>query len=217
MGTRARARCRQYDEPCSNAEAGPLFILTFLLWPLTSFGDWPAFTIVALVFIYVLAGMSTAGVQLCTGNLAMKLAPRARPPRVPRINAFTPGVAATIAPILGGGAATLFEGEEPTFTLHWASRLFGIAAEYTPVTLTGLDFVFLLAFIFGLYSLHRPVTIHEQGEVEKGTVLPEFHAQVRRAIDRVSSVAGTRDLFAFPYARLIDLFNRRRTRRTPAE
>ena len=198
-------------------EAGPLFILTFILWPLTSFGNWPAFTLLALIFIYALTGMSTAGVQLCTGNLAMKLAPRGKATAYLAINALVSGIAATIAPVLGGLAATLFEGEELTFTLHWASRIFGFESDFTPVKLRGLDFVFLLAFVFGLYSLHRLVTIHEQGEVEKGAVLPEFQSQVRRAIDHVSSVAGIRDLFSFPYARLRELFNRRKTKRIPLE
>lgn len=198
-------------------EAGPLFIITFILWPLTSFGDWPAFTIVALIFIYALTGMSTAGVQLCTGNLAMKLAPRGKATAYLAINALTSGIAATLAPLLGGLAATVFEGEKLTFTLHWVSRLFGFDTVFTPVTLSDLDFVFLLAFVFGLYSLHRLLSIHEQGEVEKGSVLPEFQAQVRRAIDHVSTVAGVRDLFAFPYGRLVELFNRRKTRRTQSD
>lgn len=132
------------------------------------------------------------------------------------INAFISGVAATIAPIRGA-VAMLFEGEELTFTLQWTSRLFGVDTEYTPVTLTGLDFVFLLAFVFGLYSPHRLVTIHKQGEVEKGAVLPKAHAQVRRAIRSRLERRRHRDLFAFPYARLIDLFNRRRTKRTRVE
>lgn len=198
-------------------EAGPLFILTFVLWPLTSFGSWPVFTLLALIFIYALTGMSTAGVQLCTGNLAMKLAPRGKATAYLAVNALVSGAAATVAPILGGAAATLFEGEELTFTVHWVSRLFGFDTTLSPVTLSGLDFVFLLAFFFGLYSLHRLVTIREQGEVEKGTVLPEFQNQVRRAIDHISSVAGLRDLFSFPYSRLIELFNRRKSKRSHIE
>ena len=95
-------------------EAGPLFILTFVLWPLTSFGSWTALTLPVLIFIYAFSGMSTAGVQLCTGNLAMKLAPRGKATAYLAINALVSGIAATIAPILGGLAATLFEGEEIT-------------------------------------------------------------------------------------------------------
>lgn len=196
-------------------ETGPLFILTFVLWPLTSFGNWHAFTIAALIFIYALTGMSTAGVQLCTGNLAMKLAPRGKATAYLAINALTSGVAATFAPLLGGLAATLFVGEELTFTLHWVSGVLDIDTTFTPVTLRGLDFVFLLAFVFGLYSLHRLLAIREEGEVERGSVLPEFEAQVRRALDHVSSVAGMRELFAFPYGRLVDLFNRRKAKRVP--
>jgi hypothetical protein len=43
--------------------------------------------------------------------------------------------------------------------------------------------------------------------------MPEFQAQVRKAFDNVSSAAGVREMFSFPYSRLIDLFNRRKTKR----
>lgn len=194
-------------------EAGPLFILTFLLWPLTTFGDWPLFTYAALFFIHASTGMSTAGVRLCTGNLAMKLAPRGKATAYLSINALTSGITATIAPILGGLAATLFEGEEIVFSFTWQSALMGAEAEVQPITLAGLDFVFILAFVFGLYSLHRLVTIHEDGEVERGVVLSEFDAQVRKALGHVSNMDGLLDLVYFPYGRLVELFNRRKTKR----
>jgi MFS family permease len=194
-------------------EAGPLFIITFILWPLTSFGNWAFITLPALIFIYALTGISTAGVQLCTGNLAMKLAPRGRATAYLAVNALVSGIAAVIAPILGGLTATFFEGEEIVFALYWRSELAETDVEFVPMTLRGLDFVFLLAFVFGLYALHRLLAIREQGEVDKGTVMPEFQAQVRKAFDNVSSAAGVRELFSFPYSRLIDLFNRRKTKR----
>lgn len=196
-------------------EAGSLFILTFLMWPLTQFGNWPGLTLPMLIFIYAFTGMSTAGVTLCTGNIAMKLAPRGKATAYLAINALVSGAAATVGPVLGGLAATFFEGEALTFTVHWLSEALGLDIEFSPLTLRGLDFVFLLAFIFGLYSLHRLVTIQEPGEADSGAVLPEFQAQVRRAIDHVSSVAGLRDLFSFPYGRLVELFNRRKTKRAP--
>lgn len=198
-------------------EAGPLFIVTFVLWPLSQFGQWPGFTLGALIFIYVLTGMSTAGVQLCTGNLALKLAPKGKATAYLAINALTSGVAATFAPILGGLAATFFEGEEITFVMQWRSTFADTEVNFVPFTLRGLDFVFLLAFVLGLYSLHRLVTIREQGEVEKGLVLPEFQYQVRKTIDHISTIDGLRDLFSFPYSRLVELFNRRRTRRAPQQ
>lgn len=195
-------------------EAGPLFIITFLMWPLTSFGNWSFIALPALVLIHALTGMSTAGVQLCTGNLAMKLAPRGRATAYLAVNALVSGIAATIAPVVGGTAATLYAGEEITFALSWHSELLGYNIEFVPITLRGLDFVFILAFLFGLYSLHRLVTIREAGEVEKAVSI-EFRAQVRKALTDISSVEGLRDIFAFPYGRLMDLFNRRQARRQP--
>ena len=196
-------------------EAGPLFVLTFLLWPLTARGDSPSFTIPALIFIHALTGMSTAGVRLCTGNLAMKLAPRGKATAYLAINALVSGIAATIAPILGGVAATLLDGEEINFVLQWHSSLAHSDGQLATVTFRGLDFVFLLAFLFGLYSLHRLITIKEEGEVERRAVLSEFDAQVRKAVSHVSNINALLDLFYFPYGRLVELFNRRKTKRAP--
>jgi MFS family permease len=195
-------------------EAGPLFIVSFILWPLTAFGNWAFITLPALIFIHAFAGMSTAGVQLCTGNLAMKLAPRGRATAYLAVNALVAGGAAVVAPVLGGLAAIFFEGEQITFALTWHSAFAAADVEFVPITLRGLDFVFLLAFIFGLYSLHRLLAVREPGETGKGAVMPEFQAQVRKALDQVSSAAGVRELFSFPYARLIELYNRRKEKRT---
>jgi len=66
-----------------------------------------------------------------------------------------------------------------------------------------------------VYSLHRLITIKEEGEVERGAVLSEFDAQVRRAMSHVSNINALLDLFYFPYGRLVELFNRRKTKHLP--
>lgn len=49
-----------------------------------------------------MASMSTAGVSLCAGNIALKLAPQGRAAAYLAVNALVAGAAATIAPISGG-------------------------------------------------------------------------------------------------------------------
>jgi hypothetical protein len=74
--------------------------------------------------------------------------------------------------------------------------------------LRGLDFLFILSFLFGLYSLHRLLAVREQGEVEKGIVYAEFRSEVRKAVRNMSNVAGMRDMFYFPYSRLREVMRK---------
>ncbi|MFG0251052.1 MAG: MFS transporter, partial [Phycisphaeraceae bacterium JB051] len=55
--------------------SGPLFIVSIMIWPFTTMPERHMLTIPLLISIHVLAGISTAGVNLCAGNLALKAAP----------------------------------------------------------------------------------------------------------------------------------------------
>lgn len=191
-------------------EAGPLFILTFIIWPFTTLPESYWGTIPLLLAIHALAGMSTAGVMLCTGNIALKLAPKGKATAYLAVNALVSGIAATVAPILGGILSTFLEGETVTLTFHWLSQSTGLNIEFATLSLKGLDFLFLTAFIFGLYALHRLLAVKEVGEVEKGIVLGQFYMEIRKAVSNISNVSGMRDLVYFPYNQLMTLFVGRR-------
>ncbi len=186
--------------------AGPLFIVTFLAWPFTTMPDRYFLTLPILIGIHVLAGISTAGVNLCAGNIALRCAPFGEATAYLAVNAFVSGVAATIAPILAGLAADWFDLQSMTVTLTW-STLSGGGTEPTAwnlpaVELSGLDFVFLIAFVVGLYSIHRLLAVKEEGEVEEEVLVQELYAEVRKALSSISNVAGLRHLTYFPYAAL---------------
>lgn len=196
------------------AEAGPLFITTFILWPLTTqfTAAWPAIAI--LLLIHALAGMSTAGVTLCTGNIALKLAPHGQATAYLAARSLVAGAAATLAPLLGGVMANAFEGERLELRVAWTSAALHRTLAL-PAGIQGLDFVFLLAFAVGLYALHRLALVREVGEVEKGVVLTELNLQVYKALRSVSNIAGLRDLLLLPYAMLARLLGERRVRARP--
>ncbi len=187
------------------AEAGPLFIFTFLLWPFTTLTDKPLIYLPLLLLIHLLAGISTAGVTLAAGNIALELSPRGKATAYLAVNALVSGIAATIAPILGGAAATVMEGRELILTLSWLNHLTGESWALPTFHLRGLDFLFLAAFLVGIYSLHRLALVREEGEVEKGVVMGEVIAEVRKSVRNVSNIAGLLNTFYFPYARLLEL------------
>jgi MFS family permease len=182
------------------AVTGPMFIVSILLWVFTTLPDPHVLTIPLLILIHSLAGVSTAGVMLCSGNIALKAAPKGKATAYLATNALVSGVAAAAAPLLAGFLADWFANQQLDLTLRWAmlgaeGREFILPA----FSLRGLDFLFIISFLFGLYSLHRLLAVREEGEVEEKVVLSEFYAEVRKTVRHVSNVAGMRHLFSFPY------------------
>lgn len=181
--------------------SGPLFLLGILTWTFTDLDGVWALTVPLLVAAHVLAGISTAGISIGTGNIALKLAPQGRATAYLAVNALVSGIAAAVAPLLGGALGTWLESRELRVTLSWFhGDTLGWAVP--TVSLRGLDFLFVIAFVVGLYAMHRLLAVHEEGEVEEGVFLEQFHVELRKAVRNVANVAGLRDLFYFPFARL---------------
>ena len=196
--------------------AGPLFMVSILLWPFTTMPETYILTIPILVTIHILAGISTAGVALCTGNIALKLAPRGKATTYLATNAVVSGCTATVAPILGGLAANWFATRQLTLALTWTSTQKTIDEfSVMPLNLQGLDFLFIFAFVIGLYATHRLLAVNEDGDVGRKVVLGELYVEVRKSVRSISNVAGLRHLTYFPYALLKGIGHvRRRLRGT---
>lgn len=193
--------------------SGPLFMVSIILWPFTTLPDRYVLTIPLLVAIHALAGMSTAGVSLCSGNIALKLAPRGEATAYLAMNALISGMAATVAPLVGGLAADQFANHELRVDLNWISHVAGGQTFQLPAaSLLGLDFLFVISFLAGLYALHRLLGVKEEGEVEEHIVRGEFYAEVRKAVKNISNVAGLRHLVYFPYAVLKSVITTARPR-----
>jgi MFS family permease len=183
--------------------SGWMFIVSIFMWPFLTLPEKHSLTLPLLVAIHILAGISTAGINLCSGNIALKTAPQGKATAYLAANALVNGVAATVAPILAGLAADWFASQELALSLRWTSAeatdsVFDLPA----LNLKGLDFLFMIAVIFGMYAMHRLLAVREEGEVEEKVVLSQFYNEVRKAVRHVSNVAGLRDQYAFPFARL---------------
>jgi len=178
---------------------GLLFVSTFLMWPFTTLPDPYALTIPLLFLIHVIAGVGTAGVNLCASNIALKLAPLGQGGGYVAMNALVTGVAAIAAPILAGLMADWLQGEELSLVL----RLGSSAGTHETIALTtlsfeGLDFVFFAAFVMGLYALHRLLAVQEIGELQEPRMRRELRLEMERLARQFSTAAGIRQLMAFP-------------------
>ncbi|HRI88147.1 MAG TPA: MFS transporter [Candidatus Hydrogenedentes bacterium] len=191
--------------------SGPLFIVTFLMWPFATMPDPHFFTIPLLIAIHVLAGISTAGVTLCTSNLAFKCAPYGKATAYLAVNALISGVMATVAPIIAGFIGDYTQHFELQISLRGKDTVSGATRFDVPtVDLQGLDYVFLLAAVFGAIAIHRLLAVREEGEVEEAVVRQELMLQMRRMARQVSTVAGMRQVINFPFGTLKQWRQRRR-------
>jgi MFS family permease len=155
-------------------------------------------TIPLLVAIHIVMGLASAGVSLASGNISMKLAPDGQATAYLAANTIVNSVAAGIAPILGGRFADFFSGRTLTWTLEYTSP--GGKFNLPTLNLQQWDFFFALAFLVGLYSLHRLSMVKEAGEVEQKVVAQELVAEVRSQVRTLSSVEGLRQMVSFPFS-----------------
>jgi MFS family permease len=178
------------------AITGPLFILSILAWTFTTIPEKYFLTVPLLVVIHAVMGLASAGVSLASGNISMKLAPEGQATTYLATNTVVNSLAAGIAPILGGRFADFFSGRELTWTLKYTSP----TGEFSLPTLSlqQWDFFFFLAFLIGLYSLHRLAMVKEVGQVEEKVVAQELVAEIRSQVRILSSIEGLRQMVSFP-------------------
>ena len=189
------------------AICGPLFIVSILAWTFTTMPEKYFLTIPLLIVIHLVMGLASAGVSLASGNIGLKLAPKGQATAYLATNTVVNSVAAGIAPVLGGKFADFFAGRELAWTLKYTTP----TGEFSLPTLNlqQWDFFFALAFLIGLYSLHRLAMIKEVGEVEEKVVVNELFAEVRGQVRTLSSVEGLRQMVSFPFALLRTLTTKR--------
>ena len=182
------------------AVSGPLFIFSILAWVFTTMPDKYFLTIPLLVLIHIVMGLAGAGVALASGNISLKLAPKGQATAYLATNTITNSLAAGIAPILGGKFADFFS----TRQLDWTMKYTSPDGEWLLPTLNlqQWDFFFVIAFLIGLYSLHRLSMIKETGEVEEKIVAGALFMEVRTQVRILSSIEGVRQMVAFPLSAL---------------
>lgn len=191
--------------------SAPLYLICFLMWPFTTMPEPTVLTIPLLFAIHILAGISTAGVTLCTANIALKLAPYGKATAYVAVNALVSGMVATLAPICAGIVADYFTPYELMVSLTWLYWKEGrVAFEMPTVDVRGLDFVFLIAFALGVIAMQRLIRVKEEGEVEEGIIRQALFSEMRQMVQNMSTVPGVRHITNFPYGSLKQWRKRRR-------
>jgi MFS family permease len=190
--------------------SGPLFVGCILAWSFTTMPEKYILTIPLLVVIHIFMGISTAGVNLASGNIGLKLAPRGQATVYLASKNIVTSIAAGIAPVLGGKLADFFAERQLSWTLRWIGPERELV--FRTLDLQQWDFFFFFAFLIGIYSIHRLAMVKEIGEVEEKILVHELVAEVRRATRSLSTAGGLRYLTQFPFS-IIRITHKRKGQR----
>lgn len=182
------------------AVCGPLFLACILAWTFTTMPEKHMGTIPLLAAIHIFMGISIAGVTLSSGNIALKLAPKEQATPYLAANSIVNSLAAAIGPVLGGKFADFFATRELALTLNWKSPVRELS--FHTLSFQHWDFFFFLAFLIGLYSIHRLAKVREIGEVEERIVIHELVSEIRRPLRNLSTAGGLRQMIVFPMSLL---------------
>jgi MFS family permease len=169
--------------------AAPLFLLCMLAWTLTGLPWVRPMLFYFLIGVHILMGLSTAGVGLASGNIAMKLSPAGQATAWLAANSVITASCAAVAPILGGLFADFFASHQLTLAFTWKG------GGQDDLTLQVLDFhawtfFFAIACLVGLYSLHRLTFVEEPAGTTDRLLLRHLLLEARRSVHSLSSAAG---------------------------
>ena len=176
--------------------AGPLFIICLIFWPFTGMPEPHSLTFPLLIGIHILMGISTAGVTLASSTIGLKLAPKGTATSYLASISIFSSLTAGCAPIIGGFLVDYLAQCELSGNLIWTSPWFSFSVK--AFQFQHFDFFFVLAFLIGLYSLHRLVFVHERGEVEEKIVIRAILAMNPREMRNFSTAGGLRNILRFP-------------------
>lgn len=177
------------------AAAGSVLLLAILGWTFTTLPEPHALTVPLLVVLHALMGLAMGGIVLATGNVGLKLSPRGRAEGyLTSLGVVNSGVA-TAAPLVAGALASLFADKELGAVLTFGSV--SAPSQLSALSLRGLDFIFVAAFLLGLYAMHRLAFVHEEGTVDERVVFEELREQILEGTRAVASFGGLRQVVWF--------------------
>ncbi len=173
-----------------------LYFLVILGWTFTALPEKHAFTVPMLVVLHMLMGIASAGINIATTTIRMKMAPQAQAMTYLTAASLAANLGAGISPLLGGAFADFFSVRHLEVAVQWVDPVRTIG--FPAVFLTGFDFLFAIAFVLGLFTLGVLAGIREEGEAESAVVMDELVSQTRENLRVLTSVPGLSFVANFP-------------------
>ena len=192
------------------AASGPLFLFSVLAWCFTTMPERYFLTIPMLFAIHALSGIGLAGVNISAAGIALKLSPSEKAHGYMTVFGLVGALAGACGPMVSGLLADFFSARELAMSLSWSepARHLSVYA----LNFKALDFVFLIAFMVGMFALRKLAAVREEGEVPHDRVVNELIDQVFLPFRAVSSVEGLRNRVAQPVASMLRITRKRKAR-----
>ena len=175
-----------------------LYFLVILGWTFTTLPDKHSLTMPLLLFLHFLIGIASAGINVASTTIRMKMAPQAQATVFLTVSSLASSLGAAVSPLLGGAFVDFFSVRHLKLAVEWVDpeRVVSFPAAF----LTGYDFLFTVAFILGLFTLGALARIKEEGEVESEVVLEELMSQTRENLRSLNFVPGMSFVTRLPLA-----------------
>ena len=177
-----------------------LYFLVILGWTFTTLPDVHRLTMPLLFFLHFLIGIASAGINLASTTIRMKMAPQAQATAFLTVSSLAANLGAAISPLLGGAFVDFFSVRHLEVGVEWVDP--ERVVSFPAVFLTGYDFLFTVAFVLGLFTLGTLARIKEEGEAESEVVLEELMSQTRENLRALNFVPGLSFVSRLPLAGL---------------
>lgn len=175
---------------------GPLFVVALFAWTFTTMPDVHRFTIPLLIAIHIATGIASAGVNLASSNLTLRLAPHGDATTFLAASALVNATAAALAAMIGGLTADMLALRELTLELTWRSPT--RALEMEALHFTHWDFFFGIATLIGLLSLRLMRRVEEVGEAPESTVLGVLAGSFGERVRSLTTIGKLQPTPEFP-------------------
>jgi len=180
--------------------AASLYLLVILGWVFTTQPERYLLTVPLVIILQLFAGVAAAGVNLTVGTIGLKLSPQGESTSYLAVASLATNLGMGLGPLVGGLFADFFSVRTLRVNFDWISP--DQSLSFLAVDLTGLDFLFGIAFFVGLITLNTLTTIREEGEVEQGVMMKELLAPSRAMTQALGSIPGVHLLVGYPYSYL---------------
>jgi MFS family permease len=177
-----------------------LYLLVIFGWIFTTMPERYFLTIPLLVVLHIFAGVATAGVNLAVATIGLKLSPKGESTSYLAGASLATSIGAGLGPLCGGLLADFFATRQLNLTFTWVSP--DTFVQMPALSIIGYDFLFGIAFIFGVITLGLLAGIKEEGEATREVVLESLMYPAREVPRQVSSAPSYSLLNNFPFGYL---------------
>ena len=150
--------------------SAPIYILCIIAWCFVGIYSQLYLNIALLVVIHIFSGIATAGINLSTANIGLKLAPKEDAIVYLSVKNIVTAVFSSLGPLIGGLLADFFVNRSLIISAQWISPVSFFNKTVRLVSLHEWSFLFLIGALLAIFALNLLNRVKEVGEVHKNVV-----------------------------------------------